>query len=818
MPAPHTLSLIHELANAEGRFAVATRVAHHLGAEVLLIFIRDAELGILVPAPGFPQTVPGGPTWDDFFSSCREPGLRRTELAYPDVESRTPSVAYVGGDGTVFALLGGQPALPDPAELALPLLGALLRAEQKALSAAGEADASREAAGRASRVTVALDAARVELQRALRVKEESLAHSERLTQQLRDSELQFELLADSIPQLAWAAQPDGHIDWYNRPWYEYTGTTFEQMQGWGWKSVHDPALLDDVVRRWISALAVGVPFEMEFPLRRADGVFRWHLTRAVPLRDERGRILRWFGTNTDVDDAMRATVERTRLFMEAPAAIALLRGPTFVITLANRRIREAWGRTADIIGLPLFEALPEIRGQGFEELLVTVLRTGSSHVGNEIPAQVYRNGRLETVYFNCVYSATRDAAGALDGVAVFAFDVTPQVIARERATLGANVGRALVVDAPLSVQLRLCCEALVGLGAALARIWTYNLSSRVLELRASSGMYTHIDGAHGRIPLGAQKVGRIAQSRQPYMTNGVVGDAQVPDQEWAKREGLVAFAGYPLVVGDRLVGVMAMFAKHELSSDTLATLASVADQVALGIERDNSERFRELFIGMLGHDLRNPLNAVTIATHLLLSSKLDAQPRRTLERIESSTERMTRMITQVLDFTRARSGGGIPIVRRSANLHAICAQAIDELISAHPERKVEAAYFGDGAGEWDGDRLAQVFSNIVGNALAYGAADTPVRVVIDATGNDVRCSVHNMGTPIHEALLPVLFDPFRRAVDATTSKTQGLGLGLFISQQIVIAHGGTVSVQSGEFDGTRFSIVLLKSLPVENET
>ena len=137
--------------------------------------------------------------------------------------------------------------------------------------------------------------------------------AEELTRQLQESEDQFRVLAESIPQLAWAAQPDGHIDWYNRRWYDFTDTSFEQMKGWGWKSVHDPEMLDDVIRRWSAALDAGEPFEMEFPLRRRDGVFRWHLTRAVPLRDGKGRILRWFGTNTDIDDAKQADAERTAL-------------------------------------------------------------------------------------------------------------------------------------------------------------------------------------------------------------------------------------------------------------------------------------------------------------------------------------------------------------------------------------------------------------------------------------------------------------------------------------------------------------------------
>jgi PAS domain S-box-containing protein len=123
---------------------------------------------------------------------------------------------------------------------------------------------------------------------------------------LRGSEERLRAVADSIPHLAWTARPDGFITWYNRRWYEYTGTTPQQMEGWGWQSVHDPALLPEVLRRWKDSIATASAFEMEFPLRAADGSFRRFLTRGFPLKDASGSVLQWFGTNTDVTELMEA--------------------------------------------------------------------------------------------------------------------------------------------------------------------------------------------------------------------------------------------------------------------------------------------------------------------------------------------------------------------------------------------------------------------------------------------------------------------------------------------------------------------------------
>jgi PAS domain S-box-containing protein len=126
---------------------------------------------------------------------------------------------------------------------------------------------------------------------------------------LRESERQLRTLADAVPQLVWMAEADGYIFWYNQRWYDYTGMTPEQMAGWGWQSVHDPELLPKVLERWGASIETGEPFEMEFPLKSADGVFRWFLTRVNPLRGSQGQIVRWFGTNTDIDEQRRTAEE-----------------------------------------------------------------------------------------------------------------------------------------------------------------------------------------------------------------------------------------------------------------------------------------------------------------------------------------------------------------------------------------------------------------------------------------------------------------------------------------------------------------------------
>lgn len=191
----------------------------------------------------------------------------------------------------------------------------------------------------------------------------------------------------------------------------------------------------------------------------------------------------------------------------------------------------------------------------------------------------------------------KDIAGTVIGIVCIAREITGQrrsdaiLVEQIRLTgFARDVGISLTKNETLGEALHGCTEAMVrNLNAALARIWTLNEQENTLELQASSGIYTHIDGKHSRIPVGVFKVGLIAQERKPHLTNSVVGDPRVHDQEWAKQMGMVAFAGYPLIIDDRLIGVMAMFARKPLTKTTLVALASVADSLALGIERKKTD-------------------------------------------------------------------------------------------------------------------------------------------------------------------------------------------------------------------------------------
>ena len=241
----------------------------------------------------------------------------------------------------------------------------------------------------------------------------------------------------------------------------------------------------------------------------------------------------------------------------------------------------------------------------------------------------------------------------------------------------------------------------------------------------------------------------------------------------------------------------------------LGATTDISDELRLRDELAQAVDFSDRVMAILGHDLRNPLGAILASAGLLRQKRaFSSSLVGIVERIERAARRMSEMIATLLDFTQVRRNRRLPLSIAPADLAEVSRVVIDELRSSHPDRTIALELRGDARGLWDAARLAQVISNLVGNALTHGAAGAPVSVAIDAEGDELTLRVHNQGPAIPPASVPRLFEPFRRGREKPAGAKTGLGLGLFIVKQIVLGHGGAVDVSSAPDQGTTFLVRL----------
>jgi PAS domain S-box-containing protein len=544
-----------------------------------------------------------------------------------------------------------------------------------------------------------------------------------------------------------------------------------------------------------------------------EALTQWVEARGQTHVDAQGKVLRLLGTAVDISARKRAEVERqemmqeveavhtrlANLFESAPAFVCTLRGPRHAFELVNPLYQCIVGVNREVLGLNLEDALPEMVGKDFTALLDRVYRTGEPYIGREMPVSLDRHadGKLESAYISFVYQPTRSAQGEVEGIDVFGFEVTEQVLARQRAESNAH---ALW----LSEERSRLVESAAGVA-----VWEVDLVTQVLQTDALMRSFCGLNPGE-ELPLERMLALVHPEDRERVvagMTEAFRREASgayhveyrlpLPNGawRWVEARGRAYFGGDDQVV--RFLGTLVdISARKEAEAAVL-----------------RSAEFEQQLIGIVSHDLRNPLSAVLMGAQFMLrEGGLSGRQVRNLARIQASAERAQRLISDLLDFTQARLGGGLRVSPEALDLHALVRQGVDEVQLSHAERDIHVVHEGDGQGYCDSDRITQVLGNLLANALSYSPKNTRVRVTTRGEPGALVLQVHNMGTPIPPELLARLFEPMQRGVQ-TRSRERSVGLGLYIVDQLVRAHGGEVKVESGELEGTTFAVRLPHPLP-----
>jgi PAS domain S-box-containing protein len=622
-------------------------------------------------------------------------------------------------------------------------------------------------------------------------------------QAVRESEDQFRTMANSIPQLAWVARADGFITWYNQRWHDYTGTTAEQMEGWGWQSVHDPEFLPRVVERWQTAIATGLPLEMEFPLRRADGQFRRFLTRVQPLKDAEGKVVQWFGTNTDVDELkqMEESLRDAQSRLNSTLSAGSIGTWTWDIVndrlFADEFIAGKFSLDVDeaAAGLPVAAYLQALHEED-QPLVSAALNHAVETCGPyDIEYRVRRAGG-ETCWLQAKGRVECDVAGQALSFHGTVADINERKLAEE--ALLASEARLRVVTENARVGLVMIDQD---------RRYTF-----------ANGPYAEIFGLPSANILGQRVADVLAplykEQIGPRLDQAFAGQRVSYELNRASAEGrrFYAVSYEPMATGAerRVVVVITEITERKLAEDEIRRLNAeleqrVEDRTAqlLAVNKE-----LEAFSYSVSHDLRAPLRHINGFSQALLedyAELLDDAGKGFLNEVRGASREMAQLIDDLLQLAKITRS---EMHRERVDLSALAREVVAGLRQSDPDRQVTVR-IADGLSAHGDKRLLKVcLVNLLGNAWKFTAKQDQAEIEFIGTEAEgvPAFAVRDNGAGFDMAFVKKLFGAFQRL--HAGNEFEGTGIGLATVQRVINRHGGRVWAQGVVNRGATFSFTL----------
>jgi PAS domain S-box-containing protein len=655
-----------------------------------------------------------------------------------------------------------------------------------------------------------------------------------------EAEKSLQRLADSIPAIVFSAGPDGHIDYYNRPWYEYTGIPQGSLDLELATRVCHPEDVATFMPLWRESLDRGEPFQAELRLLRAsDQTWRWHLTRTVTWKDERGRVAKWFGTSIDIDEQKRA--EAALRESEARFRNMADHAPVMLwVTDAAHRCTYFSRPWYAFTGLPESGDLDrQWRETVHPDDLVPARESVSPALSQHEPFQKdYRLRRADGEYRWMSDSATPrfSACGDFLGYIGSIIDVTDRKRSEELLALLARAGAVLGTSLDETETL----TAVAGIAVPTFADWC------LVDLRREDGSFQRVRAAHadpGDVELARQTL-RFSlmpegNDRHPATQALLCGQALLfehftPERiaqsghtdehaQVMQQIGSVSGIFVPLIARGSTLGVVSFFTSHSgrhYTEEDLPVAEELAQRVALSVDNarlyasaQEAVRLRDEFLSVASHELKTPLTPLSIKLQVL-AKKAAAQPDSPFAReVQAHVEvgrkqvrKLGELIGDLLDVSRI-SAGRMKLTWEPVDFAAMAREVVsryeDQADKQSTPLQLEAP--PSLVGTWDAMRLEQVVVNLLDNALKYGQGK-PVRLRLVEDSGKAVLTVKDEGIGIDASSLGRVFDRYMRGV--SDRHYGGLGLGLYITKSCVEALGGSIHVQSELGQGALFTVVL----------